>query len=612
MNYKEYKQLNMVEAANEIGKYWVEHKIFEESIKIREGHKQFVFYEGPPSANGVPGIHHVMARAIKDLFCRYKTLKGYMVERKAGWDTHGLPVEIAVEKKLGITKVDIGKTITIAEYNKECRQEVMRYKDLWDTLTREMGFWVDLSDPYITFDNKYIETIWYLLQQLFEKGLLYKGYNIQPYSPAAGTGLSSHELNLPGCYKMVKDNTVVAQFKLVGGETSQVLKTCEVLKKMAEPGEIYFLAWTTTPWTLSSNTALAVGKNITYSVVKTYNAYTNLPITVILAKDLLNKYFPEQYAGLKLEEYEAGQKNIPYQIVGEFKGSELAGLRYEQLLPYAQPTDGDAFKVVLGDFVTIEDGTGIVHIAPSFGADDFRTARQNGLGSLTLVDLQGKFTQEMGEFAGRYVKSEYDANFDPKKENNVDIDIIVKLKKENKAFKTEKYEHSYPHCWRTDKPILYYPLDSWFIKTTAYKDRMLELNRTINWKPEFTGFGRFANWLENLVDWNLSRSRFWGVPLPVWMSEDKTEMLCIGSVRQLKEEIEKSVKAGFMKSNPIADFIPEDFSKDNYHKIDLHKPFVDDIMLVSPTGKKMVRRERPDRCVVRFRSYALCSIPLSF
>ena len=583
MKYKEYKQLNLVDAANEIGKYWEEHKIFEESLEIRKGHKPFVFYEGPPSANGLPGIHHVMARTIKDLFCRYKTLKGYLVERKAGWDTHGLPVEIAVEKKLGITKVDIGKTISIADYNKECRQEVMRYKDLWDTLTREMGFWLDLSDPYITFNNKYIETVWYLLQQLHQKGLLYKGYTVQPYSPAAGTGLSSHELNLPGCYKMVKDNTVVGQFKLV---TDQQTAVSNELDKL---GDVFFLAWTTTPWTLPSNTALAVGKNITYSVVKTYNTYTNLPVTVILAKDLVNKYFPEQNSALKLEEYEAGQKNIPFQIVGEYKGSELEGLRYEQLLPYAQPTDGDAFKVVIGDFVTTEDGTGIVHLAPSFGADDFRTAKQKGLGSLTLVDLQGKFTSEMGEFAGRYVKQEYDANFDPKKDNNVDIDIIVKLKKENKAFKTEKYEHSYPHCWRTDKPILYYPLDSWFIKTTAYKDRMLELNKTINWQPEFTGMGRFANWLENLVDWNLSRSRFWGVPLPVWMSEDKSEMICIGSIKQLKEEIEKSVKAGIMTSDPISDFIPEDFSKDNYLKLDLHKPFVDDIMLVSPSGKKMLR-----------------------
>ena len=583
MKYKEYKQLNLVEAANEIGKYWKEHKIFEESIHRRRGCKPFVFYEGPPSANGVPGIHHVMARTIKDMFCRYKTLKGYLVERKAGWDTHGLPVEIAVEKMLGITKVDIGKSISVADYNKECRQEVMRYKDLWDTLTLEMGFWVDLTEPYITFENKYIETVWWLLQQLYEKGLLYKGYTIQPYSPAAGTGLSSHELNLPGCYKMVKDNTVVAQFKLISNQQSAVSKELDKL------GEVHILAWTTTPWTLPSNTALAVGKNITYLVVKTFNAYTNLPITVILAKDLFGKYFPEQNAGLKLEEYEAGQKNIPYQVVAECKGSQLEGLRYEQLLPYTQPKDGDAFRIVIGDFVSTEDGTGIVHLAPSFGADDFRTAKQNGLGSLTLVDLQGKFTPEMGEFAGRYVKSEYDKDFDPKKENNVDIDIIVKLKKENKAFKAEKYEHTYPHCWRTDKPILYYPLDSWFIKTTAYKERMLELNKTINWKPEFTGSGRFANWLENLVDWNLSRSRYWGVPLPVWVSEDKSEILCIGSVKQLKDELDKSVKAGFMKANPIADFKVDDFSKENYNKFDLHKPFVDDIILVSTSGKKMLR-----------------------
>ena len=581
--YTEYKQLNLTGIGKEILKYWEEHKIFEKSLEIREGHAPFVFYEGPPSANGVPGIHHVMARAIKDIFCRYKTMKGFHVARKAGWDTHGLPIEMAVEKTLGITKDDIGKKISVADYNARCREEVMKYKDLWDDLTRKIGYWVDLGDPYITFENKYIESVWYLLAKLYEKGLLYKGYSIQPYSPAAGTGLSTHELNQPGCYRDVKDNTVTAQFKVVRNEKS------EFLFKDAS-GDVFVLAWTTTPWTLPSNTALAVGREIDYVRVKTFNPYTFLPITVILAKDLFERFFPAKNAELQLSDYEPGQKNIPYEVLGECKGKTLTGMRYEQLLPYAQPETGDAFIIVPGDFVTTEDGTGVVHIAPSFGADDFRTGKQYGLGSLTMVDKHGRFIDAMGEFAGRYVKSEYDPDFDPEKDDNVDIDIIVKLKKENRAFKSEKYEHSYPHCWRTDKPILYYPLDSWFIKTTALKDRMIELNKTINWKPEATGTGRFGNWLENLVDWNLSRSRFWGTPLPVWCSEDGSEQICIGSARQLKKEIEKAVEAGFMKTNPLAGFNPDDQSDENYQGFDLHRPYVDEIVLVSPSGKPM-RRE---------------------
>jgi isoleucyl-tRNA synthetase len=595
--YREYKQLNLAETGKEIGQYWEEHKVFQKSIDSRRGHEPFVFYEGPPSANGKPGIHHVMARTIKDLFCRYRTQKGFLVDRKAGWDTHGLPVEISVEKTLGITKEDIGKKISVEEYNEACRREVMRYKDLWDELTVEMGYWVDLDHPYMTFDNKYIETVWWLLKQLYDKNLLYKGHSIQPYSPAAGTGLSSHELNLPGCYRDVKDLTVIAQFKVIRDDKSNFL-----------PGDaqddVFFLAWTTTAWTLPSNTALAVGKKIKYIAVKTYNAYTGLPTTVILAKDLLDKYFPEKNAELKLDEYEAGQKDIPFKVIAEYSGAELKGINYEQLLPYAQPEDGDAFRVVTGDFVTTEDGTGIVHIAPSFGADDFKIGKENGIGSLTMVNKQGKFVEQMGEFAGRYVKNEYAADFDPENPpESVDIDIIVKLKKENKAFKTEKYEHSYPHCWRTDKPILYYPLDSWFIKTTAYKERMLELNQDIKWKPAATGSGRFGNWLENLVDWNLSRSRFWGTPLPIWMTEDRSEEICIGSAEQLNEEINKSVKAGFMESNPMAGFKTADMSEENYKTFDLHRPYVDKIILLSPSGKKMFRE--PELIDVWFDSGAM-------
>jgi len=579
--YKEYKKPDFTTTADSIQTFWEQESLFEKSITSREGKPEFVFYEGPPSANGIPGIHHVMARTIKDIFCRYKTLKGFQVKRKAGWDTHGLPVEIGVEKKLGITKEDIGKSISIAEYNNECRAEVMKYKDLWDELTLKMGYWLDLDNPYITFQSKYIESVWYLLKKLHEKDLLYKGYSIQPYSPAAGTGLSTHELNQPGCYKNIKDNTVVAQFKVVRDQHSEKLFS-------NIHGDLYILAWTTTPWTLPSNTALAMNSNISYVVVKTFNPYTFLPQTVVLAKDLFGKYFPEENGQIDFAAYEAGQKQIPWQIAAELKGSEFEGVRFEQLLPFAQPEDGDAFKVLLDDFVTTEDGTGIVHIAPSFGADDFRVAKKYGVGSLTMVDKQGKFIECMGEFAGRFVKNEFDPHWDGQS-NPVDVDIIIKLKKENKAFKTEKYEHSYPHCWRTDKPILYYPLDSWFIKTTAMKDRMIELNNTINWKPASTGSGRFGNWLENLVDWNLSRSRYWGIPLPVWVTENREESVCIGSAEELYQEIEKSVAAGIMKTNPWADFEPGNMDDANYEKIDLHRPFVDDIVLVSPSGKPMYR-----------------------
>jgi isoleucyl-tRNA synthetase len=581
--FPEYKQLDLAAINLEILERWNKQGCFEKSIETREGRPDYVFYEGPPSANGIPGIHHVMARTIKDLFCRYKTMKGFRVERKAGWDTHGLPVELGVEKAMGITKEDIGKNISIEEYNNACRKDVMKYTDLWVELTQKMGYWVDMGNPYITYDNRYIETLWWLLSELFRKGLLYKGYTIQPYSPAAGTGLSSHELNLPGCYKQVKDTTVVAQFL--------IKKTGHPLEKELENftfGNLYFLAWTTTPWTLPSNTALAVGKDISYQVIETFNQYTYKPVTVILARERVSFYFPEKNASLSLSDYKEGDKNIPFKVVAEYTGAKLQGLRYEQLLPYKQPESGDAFLVVAGDFVTTEDGTGIVHIAPSFGADDFRTARQQGLGALTMVDKTGRFIPEMGEFAGRFVKNEYDikANADTK---SVDIDIAIKLKEENKAFRIEKYEHSYPHCWRTDKPILYYPLDSWFIRTTALKERMIELNKTINWKPASTGTGRFGQWLENLVDWNLSRSRYWGTPLPIWRSEDGDETLCIGSVAELKAECEKSVKAGFMKKNPLAAYQNGDHSSENYNSFDLHRPFVDQVILVSASGKKMIR-----------------------
>ena len=593
--YREYKRLDLPTIAKEELIFWQENDLFNRSIENRNGHPRFIFYEGPPSANGLPGIHHVMSRTIKDLFCRYKTLKGYQVHRKAGWDTHGLPVELAVESKLGINKEDIGKKISIADFNNQCRTEVMKYKDKWEELTQIMGYWVDLDHPYITFDNKYIETLWYLLKQLYQKGLLYKGFTIQPYSPAAGTGLSSHELNQPGCYCLVKDNSVVAQFKVIKNKTSEFLFDGAV-------GDVYLLAWTTTPWTLPSNTALAVGEDIDYVEVATINKYTGIKETVILAKNVLNRWFNPEHENIPFEAFDQAKNIIPYKVIRTIKGDKLANIRYEQLLPYAKPDRGDPFRVIIGDFVSTDEGTGIVHIAPSFGADDFRMDKIYNIGALTLVDKQGKFTDEMGEFAGKFVKPEYYPEYSPEKEKelNVDIEIITKLKRENKAFATEKYEHSYPHCWRTDKPIIYYPLDSWFIRTTAFKDKMIELNKTINWKPEFTGSGRFGNWLENMVDWNLSRSRFWGTPLPIWRTIDKTEEICIGSIEELKNEIDKSIANGFMKENLFKDFINGDSSEVNYSKIDLHRPYVDEIVLVSPSGKPMYRE--PDVIDVWFDS----------
>lgn len=580
--YPEYKQLNLAQISQEVLKEWKAKNTFEKSVSTREGMPSFTFYEGPPSANGMPGIHHVMGRTIKDIFCRFKTLQGYQVHRKAGWDTHGLPVELGVEKELGITKEDIGTNISIAEYNQKCRENVMKFKGVWENLTDQMGYWVDMNDPYVTYDNKYIESVWWLLSQMNKKDMLYKGHTIQPYSPKAGTGLSSHELNQPGCYQDVKDVTTVAQFKVVNNEKSNFL--FENLH-----GDLFFLAWTTTPWTLPSNTALAVGKKIEYVKAQTFNQYTHQPITVILAKDLFAKFFPEKNAELALTDYVAGDKNIPFKIIDTFKGSDLEGIYYEQLLPYAQPDEGDAFRVLIGDFVTTDDGTGIVHLAPSFGADDNRVAKQNGIGSLTLVDMQGRFVNEVTDFAGMYVKNEYYEDGESKPTLPVDVQIVIKLKESNLCFKAEKYEHSYPHCWRTDKPILYYPLESWFVKTTAAKERMVELNKTINWKPTSTGVGRFGNWLENLVDWNLSRSRFWGIPLPIWATDDYSEQLCIGSMQQLKTEIEKSVNAGLMKTNPLEKFVPGDMSEENYSSFDLHRPYVDDIVLVSPSGKAMKR-----------------------
>jgi isoleucyl-tRNA synthetase len=580
--YPEYKQLDLSAINKEVLARWQSNSIFEKSLSTREGKPSYTFYEGPPSANGMPGIHHVMGRAIKDIFCRFKTLQGYKVNRKAGWDTHGLPVELSVEKELGITKEDIGTTISIEDYNKKCRENVMKFKNVWEDLTDKMGYWVDMNDPYVTYDNKYIESVWWLLSQMDKKGMLYKGHTIQPFSPKAGTGLSSHELNQPGCYKNVKDLSAIAQFKVLKVDKSEFL-----FHNSAD--EVFFLAWTTTPWTLPSNTALAVGKKIDYVVVNTFNPYTFKGITVVLAKALFSKYFPEKNKDLKISEYTEGDKSIPFEIIQEIKGSELEGLCYEQLLPYAQPEDGEAFKVLIGDFVTTEDGTGIVHLAPSFGSDDNLVAKQNGIGSLTLVDTQGRFVDAVTDFAGMYVKNEF-YNQGQVPDKSADIQIVIKLKEENRCFKAEKHEHSYPHCWRTDKPILYYPLESWFVKTTAVKERMVELNKSINWKPKSTGEGRFGNWLENLVDWNLSRSRFWGIPLPIWVTEDGEEQICIGSIEQLKSEIEKSAQAGLMPTNPLADFVVGDMSTENYVTFDLHRPFVDDIILISTSGKAM-RRE---------------------
>ena len=589
MSYPEYKKLELPQVGKQVLEKWLKEDVFAQSISSREGKPAFTFYEGPPSANGLPGIHHVMARAIKDIFCRYKTLKGFQVKRKGGWDTHGLPIELSVEKTLGITKEDIGKKISIEEYNKACRREVMRYKEVWDDLTRKMGYWVDLDHPYITFENNYIESVWNLLKKLYDKQLLYKGYSIQPYSPAAGTGLSSHELNQPGTYRNVKDTSVVAQFKVKREPNS------EFLFKGVDT-DLFFLAWTTTPWTLPANCALAVGEKITYVLVKTFNPYTYSPVTVILAKELISKYFSAKADEVTFEDYKSGDKIIPFKIISEFRGSELPGINYEQLMPYVKP-EGKAMTVILGDFVTTEDGTGIVHTASVFGADDFRVANANGISSILvrdetgtlvpLVDKRGKFVKEVTDFAGEYVKEEYltDAEKEIEKQKqgrdkylSVDERISIKLKTENKAFKVERYEHSYPHCWRTDKPILYYPLDSWFVKTTACKDRLIELNKTINWKPESTGTGRFGNWLENLVDWNLSRSRFWGIPLPVWTSEDRSEQVCIGSVEELNQYLAKAKKAGIENK---FDTTSKDF--------DLHRPYVDDIVLISDSGKKLFR-----------------------
>lgn len=625
--FTEYNNFNLSDINKEVLKSWDENDVFHKSIETREGCPSFVFYEGPPSANGMPGIHHVMARSIKDIFCRYKTMKGYKVMRKAGWDTHGLPVELGVEKTLGITKEDIGKTISVAEYNAACRKDVMKYTQEWEDLTHKMGYWVDMEHPYITYDNRFIETLWWLLKQLYKKNLLYKGYTIQPYSPAAGTGLSSHELNQPGCYRDVKDTTVVGQFKIKNPKP-----------EMNQWGTPYFIAWTTTPWTLPSNTALCVGPKIDYVAVQTYNSYNNEKMTVVLAKPLLYNHFNQKAEGIALEDYKAGDKLVPFKVVGEYKGVDLVGMEYEQLLPWVKPVSVDeegnwseaaekAFRVIPGDYVTTEDGTGIVHIAPTFGADDAFVARAAGIPSLfminkrgetrPMVDLTGKFytldelderfvaecidLEAYKEYEGRWVKNAYDPQFtvdgryDEKAASaaeSLDIYICMKMKADMTAFKIEKHVHNYPHCWRTDKPVLYYPLDSWFIRTTAAKERLIELNKTINWKPESTGTGRFGKWLENLNDWNLSRSRYWGTPLPIWRTEECDEEICIESVEELYNEIEKAVAAGVMQSNPYKDcgFVPGVYTQENYDKIDLHRPYVDDITLVSKSGKPM-RRE---------------------
>ena len=596
--FPEYKGLNLPNVAKEMLKYWEENNIFEKSMTIREGNKPYVFFEGPPSANGLPGVHHVLARAIKDIFPRYKTMKGFQVKRKAGWDTHGLPIELGVEKELGITKEDIGKTISVEEYNAACRKAVMRYTGIWNDLTQKMGYWVNMDDPYVTYEPKYMESVWWLLKQIYEKNLMYKGYTIQPYSPKAGTGLSSHELNQPGTYQDVTDTTVVAQFKAINETLPSFLQ---------KQGAVYFLAWTTTPWTLPSNTALTVGSKIEYVLVDTFNQYTFEPTKVILAKKLVGKQFGGKNSFKvdtteELKEYTSGNKKIPFYVVKEFVGKDLVGIRYEQLLQYVLPNDNpqDAFRVISGDFVTTEDGTGIVHTSPTFGADDALVAKQatpeippmlikdENDNLVPLVDLQGKFVKELGEFGGKYVKNEYYKDGEAP-EKSIDVELAIKLKEENKAFKVEKYKHSYPNCWRTDKPILYYPLDSWFIKVTDVKDRMHELNKTINWKPVSTGEGRFGNWLANANDWNLSRSRYWGIPLPIWRTEDKKEEICIGSVAELKAEIQKSVEAGIISEDIYANFEVGNMSDENYATIDLHKNIVDQIILVSPSGKPMQR-----------------------